>query len=443
MELNPKDPGNYKGLGWAYNKLGQFKQAIKWFKRGLKFGEQDSYEGIGWSYKGLHNYPEALRWLLKAKKACTDCSHVDEFIGRVYAAMGEYEKAEQVLTGIVSGKKEEDFGYWGCPFQALGELYSHMSIDDQKKKVIENYIKSANRESYRDSAQFEAARVCYEYGDYVNALSYVNKAISLTRNTRLGFDSGLLKGYILINMRQYVQAEKLFVAMLDNENQQQGDQACVGLGHIALARGDYPNAQEYFQRRLRSAGDDIMADLGMAWLFSNQSRYAEALPYYDRILSQKPSYILALLGKGNALMGLKRLDESEKIFKEVLRIDPNNEYALAELGMVAYNRKQDKDAETLFAKALNTNNATYTCPYEGLGLVYLKQGKTKEAEENFKKAIQINPDIEYKKYNGLAKIYIKQGRLKEARQLLEKSIQNYPYDDEAKELLRDLGEEGL
>ncbi|MFH0917879.1 MAG: tetratricopeptide repeat protein, partial [Candidatus Omnitrophota bacterium] len=89
-------------------------------------------------------------------------------------------------------------------------------------------------------------------------------------------------------------------------------------------------------------------------------------------------------------------------------------------------------------QSLKINATTYSCPYEGLGMLYLTQGKTKEAEANFKKAIQINPEIEYKKYNGLAKIYLKQGKTKEARELLEKSIQNYPYDNEASQILKEI-----
>lgn len=126
----------------------------------------------------------------------------------------------------------------------------------------------------------------------------------------------------------------------------------------------------------------------------------------------------------------------------MLELDNRNEYALAGLGTVYMNKGQIKKSEELLEMALSKNNKTYTCPYEGLGLLYFKQGKTREAEASFKKAIEINPDIDYKKYNGLAKIYIKQGRVGEAKKLLEKSIQNYPYDSEAKDLLRQIEAKG-
>ena len=179
-----------------------------------------------------------------------------------------------------------------------------------------------------------------------------------------------------------------------------------------------------------------MANLGMGWIYANQGKHQEALPYYERILEQKPSHILAILGKGNALFGLHRLDEAEAMFKQVLMIDPVNEYAIAELGMVAYSKGEDNYAEQLFHQAVQINNSTFTCPYEGLGLVYMRHGKMSEAEQNFEHAIEINPKIDYMKYNGLAKIYIARGQYQEAQELLHQSIENYPYDTEAPKLLK-------
>jgi superkiller protein 3 len=298
-------------------------------------------------------------------------------------------------------------------------------------------MKAAEIEPYKIGAQREAAEICYEYGDYGNAMKYIERAIYLERELN-GDDTNhrITKGYILINMKKYKEAEDVFREIIKKKTDFYQTLAEVGIGHIEISRGNYKLAQKYFQKMLIGDGNDIMANLGMAWLNSNQNEHQKALIYYDVILKENPFYILALLGKGNALMGLKRISEAESLFKKVLQIDPENEYALAELGIVAYYKGDDNNAEQLFNKSLSKNNKTYTCPYEGLGLLYLEQGKLKEAETNFKKAIDINPRIEYKKYNGLARIYLKHGKIEEAKKLLKKSIQNYPYDNEAKELLK-------
>ncbi len=183
-----------------------------------------------------------------------------------------------------------------------------------------------------------------------------------------------------------------------------------------------------------------LANLGMGWAKANQNQHVEAIGYFDNVLSKQPKHLLALIGKGNSLIGLHKLDEAQQVYKQVLKQHPANPYALAELAVIKYNKGDIKTAERLFSEALAVDDQKYTCPYEGLGLVYLRQGKLDQAKKNFQKAIELNPDIEYKKFNGLAKIYMKEGDLEKAKELLIKSIENYPYDDEAKELLEQLTE---
>ena len=481
IRVNPHDSSNYAGIGRVYISKGNYEEAIKWFREGINADPHysDNYAGIGefyahegkyeeaskWLKEGIKadpsssanytelgklyivagKYPEALKWLGKAKELCIDreCDPVYEQLGRAYMAIGQYEEADKTLSHVVDGKDIHYFGYWGCPFQALGELYSHMAINDQKRKVLDNYMKAADVEYTKSYAQFEAARICYEYGDYENAMRYIERAFLCQDHSKEPNKYQLLKGFILINIKRYSEAEQILNAIVRTRPGIEGAIAKVGLGHIEIAMKNYELASIYFEEMLKIDRADPMANLGMAWVSSNQNKHQEAVSYYDaiaantpsRILGLHPPQILVLLGKGNALMGLKRIDEAKEIFEKVLMIEPDNEYALVELGMVLYNKQEDTRAEELFKQALKINRASYSCPYEGLGLLYLRAGKTRDAEANFEKAIQVNPSIEYKKYNGLAKIYLKEGRYKEAKELLEKSIKNYPYDGEAKELL--------
>jgi len=70
----------------------------------------------------------------------------------------------------------------------------------------------------------------------------------------------------------------------------------------------------------------------------------------------------------------------------------------------------------------------------------MRKGKLADAKKHLQKAIDINPNIEFKKFNALAKIYIDEGRIEDAKKLLTKSIENYPYDDEAKRMLKEIEE---
>ncbi|MCL4235283.1 MAG: tetratricopeptide repeat protein, partial [Deltaproteobacteria bacterium] len=356
--------------------------------------------------------------------------------------------AEAVLREAVANLDEfnaREDRYWGCPYQALGELYQNTG---QVSKVAAEYMKAADAESDKWESQLWAAIKCWHVADYANAQVYLDRAFKLTDKPALK----VFQGALWLFQKRYEEAERLF----GEASAELPEAARVGRAHLALIRKDYPVAEREFRAAIaafdarRASGTTVFqipefdpwienfALLGLGWTLANQNRHAEALDQYFTIVSRNKYELLAGLARGNSLTGLQRLDEAQVVFDELLAHYPDNPYLLAETALVQYNRGEDAAAEANFKKALAREDKNYTCPYEGLGLVYLRQGKVEDAKKNFEKAIEINPDIEYKKFNGLAKIYIKEGRVKEARELLERSIKNYPHDGEAARMLKEL-----
>jgi len=262
----------------------------------------------------------------------------------------------------------------------------------------------------------------------------------------------VLRGLLLLLEKKYEQAGKQFREAARAGGGGAGP--AVGQGHLAIIRKDYKAARGLFAAAVKEGDhharvlkEDLyekrpyiwmvyrMACLGMGWVSANVNEHPQAISYFDRVIAGKAGDIFAWLGKGNSQNALNKLDAAETALKKVLKLDPGNKYATAELALVKYNRGQDGEAERLFLAALKQDEAQYTCPHEGLGLIYLRAGKLARAKASFRKAIKINPDIEYKKFNGLARILIREGKYARARKLLRKSMQNYPYDDEAKNML--------
>ncbi|MCC6159805.1 MAG: tetratricopeptide repeat protein [Deltaproteobacteria bacterium] len=371
-----------------------------------------------------------------------------EFLGRLYAQQGRTAEAEAVLKESAANLDEfnaREDRYWGCPYQALGELYQ---ITGQVSKVAAEYMKAADAESDKWESQLWAAVKCWLVADYANAQVYMDRAFKLADKPALK----VFQGALWLFQKRYDEAERLF----GEASAELPEAARVGRAHLALIRKDYPVAEREFRTAIaafdarRASGPMVtqipefdpwienFALLGLGWTLANQNRHAEALDQYFTIVSRNKYDLLAGLARGNSLTGLQRLDEAQAVFDELLSHYPDNPYLLAETALVQYNRGEDAAAEANFKKALAREDKNYTCPYEGLGLVYLRQGKVEDAKKNFEKAIEINPGIEYKKFNGLAKIYIKEGRVKEARELLERSVHNYPHDGEAARMLKEL-----
>lgn len=435
IKRNTRDRDGYTGLGWVYSSsfYGQknYHEAIRWFKEGIKVdpGYVKNYYGIGRAYYYQKDYKEAIKWYQEAVKINPNAIRGYEGLGDTYLDMGKYEEG---IRWFNKGIRESLNYSYGCSYQGLGKVYKKIG---KPRLAEESFLNAIKEEPYRYKGYYNMAEYYFELGKLDKAEENIEKALTCAMSDIDKRQVLELKGFILIMKNDYASAEGLF----DDLRKRYGTSSLTlsGLGHIYNARKDYKRARRYFVEAIETKGDDwVIASLGLGWVNANEHKHREAIVCYQRVLRENPLNILGLLGMGNAYNWLKEYDKAEWYFKRALGIDPDNEYALAELGTVYLNKGQTKEARELFGRSLQINKTTYSCPYEGLGLMYLSQNRLQEAEKNFMKAIEINPQIEYKKYNGLAKIYIRQSRYQEARRLLRRSIENYPYDSEARELLR-------
>lgn len=360
-------------------------------------------------------------------------------LGRLAMEKGDFRSAETLIKEALIN---EDGSHWACAYQGLGELYSR--IQDEGTLTLQT---TAADVGDNPDLLYASALGAWEEGNHASALAQVESAIA--GEQRGYFD--VTRGFLLLLHRRYSEAEAVFRSLQTAGEESMG--VAVGLGHLAIARHSYQDAEPWLQEALdRWLKVDMaqvsnpgyydlihrMACLGLGWVHANQNRHQLALPYFERVLSHRPRDLLGLLASANSYIALHDLPKAEEMVQRVLAEDSENPFALSARALIAMDRDEQESAEQDFRAALIRDKTNYTCPYEGLGLLYLKQGRIEEARENLQRAIEINPDIEYRKFNGLARIYLGEGRYDEAEKLLRKSQQNFPNDDEAETLLAEL-----
>ncbi len=504
LELDPSLAPALEGLAEHWFYLRDHREALRWAEAYAERAPED-HGGTLLRARCLRELGELeraealLRELLAAEAAGSPTVRPElavqarDHLGRILMAWGRLEEAEAIL--VESGAQLLDTPslrrqYYGCPFQALGELYI---IAGQHDAAAASYATAAELEAVQPTSQLQAAAAAGLAGDTRTQQRYLERARALgmeripdtdprgpvTRTPGapessaweaseasmialaiLSFDEHRLEA-----ARSYARAAGStsaegrvllgFVALLGGDDTSArehflaaGDDpgGAVGLAHLALGAKDNEGARGALGALAAAEPPEDpysaflwrYANLGLAWAAANEARHALAIEHYDRVLAVSPDEGFSLLGKGNALTSLGRLQDAELLFERALALRPDNPFAHAELGLLHYNRGELEAAERRFERALALEPDGYTCPHEGLGLVYLQRGELAKAEEAFTEAIRINPDIEYKKYNGLAAIYLQQGRTEEARALLLASIENHPYDDEARRMLEEL-----
>ena len=402
--LDKSNPWSYIYMAQLYYHLDENENSLKAATRAVVLAEKTRIDDIIMESK--HNKALALQEL------------------------GRLEQAEQLWKDVKFKKSGE---LWACAYQALGELYSQMGKPTEKAMSL---MEMSDFYSQSSVAAFTAARYCFWAGDYKNADKYIDRAMVIEPNGA----HKQLKGHLWLIKNEYKKAESVFKELKKGPFVSEAE---VGFGHLAIIKKDYSRASELLKpfaglHTETIAFENKMAAIGMAWILSNQNKHRQGLEYVEKLVNNDPSNILALLAKGNALVGLNQLEAGEKIYHQILNMQPDNPYAMAELGIVLYKLGKDGEAEKALQKSISLHTGVYTCPYEGLGLLYLKQGKIEKAKTKLEKAIELNPDIEYKKYNALAKIHLQEGQKKKAGELLEKSIENFPYNNEARQLLEQI-----
>lgn len=108
----------------------------------------------------------ALRWQMIAL----------EYVGRIHLATGRIDQggaALQASVELLGQLTREESGHWGCPYHALGELYSHQQRPRPKAEAL---ALAADFEREDARTQLEAAVALYVAGDFERASEYMARA---------------------------------------------------------------------------------------------------------------------------------------------------------------------------------------------------------------------------------------------------------------------------
>lgn len=195
-------------MAFAYSGVGLHQQALSLYQKGLmikkEFGEdRDVYGGnlldIGYAYNQLGQYREALpcfeqaatilkKWFGEKHQYYAMCMDGQAFI---YEHIGEYEKAiklyKQAFT-IYKDAFDESHPYCGSVLNNLATLYKRIGRYEEASHYYQQALeirKKSITEAHPDYAQNVAnlGSLYEQRGNYDSALYLYNQALALTRKT--------------------------------------------------------------------------------------------------------------------------------------------------------------------------------------------------------------------------------------------------------------------
>ncbi|MFK8051511.1 MAG: tetratricopeptide repeat protein [Woeseiaceae bacterium] len=185
---------------------------------------------------------------------------------------------------------------------------------------------------------------------------------------------------------------------------------------------------------------------GLALSLVTAAAYAEgdyfdqSLALYDDYLALRPSAEFAQLARADVLLQADRLDDAIEAFRSVVKRFPDSANAMNALGYTLADRTTKfREAERLIDKALKKepDNAAII---DSKGWVLFRRGRFTEALEYLERAWDEFPDPEVAAH--LGETLWRLGREDESRQLLQDAWQRFPNNDDLRDTIERLLDDG-
>jgi tetratricopeptide (TPR) repeat protein len=397
LDIEPDNPDAERGLANALLADNQLDEALKVLNALVSADPSDGPSEIHISeiQRRQGHYDEALATLEKAKSQVQDSLELSYNEALIYDALGKYDQATGVLTGILDSSAHPEGKYSDPEKQNRAIFLNRLGIiyreQNKTTEAVAAYKQMASlggdyaRDGYQ--GEVDAYRDAHQWKDATAVATDAAKTLPKDHLVQLMYA------------------------------QQLADMGQVDEG-LALAKA-----------QLTGGADDRDVEEDLAQFFIRLKRFKEASEQLDKAdaLATKPEEkVYALFLRGEFYDRQKMYDKAEVEFRKALAIDPQNAGVLNYLGyMLADQGQKLPEALKMIRQAvdLEPQNGAYL---DSLGWAYFKLGQYAQAEENLRKANErINSDPTV--HDHLGEVYEKTGKLKLAVAQWERSMTEYAH----------------
>ncbi|GGC04136.1 hypothetical protein GCM10011325_33860 [Dyadobacter sediminis] len=201
-------------------------------------------------------------------------------------------------------------------------------------------------------------------------------------------DNQYYLGYYYVKTNQLDEAQKAFEKGIQLDEKSYLNH--VGLGTVALGKGDKVKAKEHFDMAEKKKGKDaqVLFRIGEAYtLFEKQNDPAEAIRLLDEAIKRDKNLADAYIAKGDALMLRNEGGAAVTAYEYALTAKPNYAAAHNSIGQVYLRGKNYNLALENYKKAIEAD-PNFAPAYKDLAELYFFAQKYKQAAENFDLYIQ-------------------------------------------------------
>jgi tetratricopeptide (TPR) repeat protein len=428
-------------LGFAYQYLEQYQQALHFYQQSLQIAQEnsdrpsevDTLGYIGLIYQYLGQYQQAIEYHQQSLQIAREIGNRREegralgYIGDAYQSWGQYQYSLhfylQLLPIVreIGDRLEEGntIGYIGVAYQSLGQYQQAIEFHQQWLNIareIGDRLGEVRALGYIGNAY-------HSLGQYQQSLEFHQQRLNIARdsNNRLGEGRALgCIGTAYQSLRQYQQAIESHQQWLNiaREIGDRVDQASA-LGHIGNCYQNmeqYQQAIDFYQQWLniaREIGDrvDQASALGcIGNCYQNMEQYQQAIDFYQqwlniaREIGNRVDQGSALGNIGNSYQSWAKYQQAIEFHQQWLNIarETGDRFgtckALGKIGLAYQSLEQYQQAISFHQQSLQIAREIGDRFAEGsvlkqIGIAYQSWGKYQQAIEFHQQSLQIAQEI--------------------------------------------------
>jgi serine/threonine protein kinase/tetratricopeptide (TPR) repeat protein len=270
-------------------------------------------------------------------------AHLENTIGNIYAALGEFQNAEQLARNAVALRRSNPSGQSAELSQSLFDLAHHLwsqgKLTEAEQFAREGLNLATNapvkNETLIANSLAQLAVIVQDQGNLAEAEGLFRQSLAVRKrsgneDSTVGQTLNSLSGVLALEGKQAEaervsrQASKFFGLLFAHADSADSDS--YNRGNTLFEQGKFPEAEACFRqalttRRKRHSSQDIEVALSsLATTLCSQQRFSEAEPLFRECLARRETNCpnawytyYTRLRLGAALMGKRQYDDAEPL----------------------------------------------------------------------------------------------------------------------------------
>ncbi len=369
-------------------------ESIAWFEK-INPVTNESRAGLAYAYYRLKQWQKALHYFLELEAPYTKIEGLQGIAVEAYAALGQIDKAEEILANLLKQNRSEE-----SELSFFFRQFKRKKLD----QIDRHYIAG----KFYSQVQHRHSQALYYFEQIQNPTSEMlfEKAVLLQMIGRTQDAIVSLERALLYDNEEI---SPLYLKILPL------------LAKLSAADKQYVKAIKYYEKAIEFSrgGPSVQAEYASD-LFSIQLQYAksllgtdqkpnsskvdEAFTILDRLAKEHPAIPEILYLKGRSLYMMDNAVAAEKVLLQTLDLDLSNANALKLLGLIYRDQNHLEKAIQMAKEALRYTPDDAEA-YEELASVQEKEDHLLDAITNLEQAIKFQPD-RLSAYLKLAQLYL-------------------------------------